>query len=320
MYYVNVVDTAKVRYSHNDDILLINLGGFDAPVLDDSEMEKYKWKLEDFDTEDDKWSNYPNKYDLEYSINNGKTVFINDLTLYTTKKLSDYIKNGGEVIFGLKSDNGSDWEFNPEISDSLPDDTKVLKADILFKDINTEEDIDEEYTEEFFESVYRESQDPSTKDSEKEADGEIIDQLGNAIDKDFYRVIDEFKKHGEVNKVEVIPLEEFERQDGDIYSITDYFYDGDILKNAKTHFSQWLPDDGKSDYVVKVDVTYAPNMYYSKSSNFSYYLYRSEDVDGSTYRISDIQLYTYDELLKEIIRSPDGEKEFISLANHMIDR
>jgi len=157
MYYVNVVDTAKVRYSRNDDIFLINLGGFDAPVLDDSEMEKYKWKLEDFDTEDDKWSNYPNKYDLEYSINNGKTVYINNLTLYTTKELSDYIKNGGEVSFGLKSDNGSDWKFNPEISDSLPYDTKVLKADILFKDICTDEDIDEEYGDEFFESVYRES-------------------------------------------------------------------------------------------------------------------------------------------------------------------
>lgn len=156
MYYVNVEDTAKVKYSHNDDVLLINLGGIVAPVLDDSEMEKYKWKLEDFDTEDDKWSNYPNKYDLEYSINNGKTVYINDLTLYT-KETGHYTKTGDKVSFGLKSDNGSDWEFNPEISDSLPDDTKVLKADILFKDINTDEDIDGEYTEDFFESVYRES-------------------------------------------------------------------------------------------------------------------------------------------------------------------
>lgn len=405
MYYINVVDTAKVKYSHNDDILLINLGGFDAPVLDDSEMEKYKWKLEDFDTEDDKWSNYPNKYDLEYSINNGKTVFINDLTLYT-KETGHYTKTGDEVIFGLKSDNGSDWEFNPEISDNLPDDTKVLKADILFKDINTDEDIDEEYTEEFFESVYRESQDPSTKDrfknvvekikskisneleysdesneifikdnetwyefevnfgrgriylfspipkrdqaafdSDDEAaniiismfkgntyakdsgiikgtDGETIDKLGNVVSKEIYSVIDEIRKHCKVNKVEVITMEEFKRQNpGNVYLIKEYLdYKGNVkYENAEWSFSEWLPDD-KNDDVVKVDITVAPNMYHSKPYDYSYYLYWSGDPStGSTDGVYGIQKYTYDEILEDLLKEPEGEKEFISLANRVID-
>ena len=159
----------------------------------------------------------------------------------------------------------------------------------------------------------------------KGTDGEAIDKLGNVVRKEIYSVIDEIKKKGKVNKVEVITMEEFKRQNpGNVYLISEYLdWKGNVkygTKNVEWSFSKWLPDDYNED-VVKVDVTHAPTVYFNQSYDWTYYLYWSGDpVTGSTDGVYGIQHYTYDEILGDLLNEPDGEKEFIALANRIIDR